>query len=65
MFYHVDGDIFDGEWKDDKANGFGTYTHVNGAKYSGFWMDDLQHGKGVEICRILIFISSRGRSVKI
>lgn len=50
MFYHVDGDIFEGEWKEDKANGFGIYTHVNGAKYEGFWVDDLQHGKGEEIC---------------
>ena len=24
-----------GEWRDDKANGFGVYTHVNGAKYEG------------------------------
>ena len=34
-FYHVDGDIFDGEWENDKANGYGVYIHVNGAKYEG------------------------------
>jgi hypothetical protein len=40
-FWHVDGDVFDGQWKDDKANGYGVYTHVNGAKYEGHWKDDL------------------------
>jgi len=32
---HADGDVYDGEWKNDKANGKGTYIHVNGAKYEG------------------------------
>ena len=40
-FQHVDGDIFEGEWMDDKANGHGVYIHVNGAKYEGEWKDDL------------------------
>jgi len=31
----VDGDVFEGEWEFDKANGYGTYVHVNGAKYEG------------------------------
>ena len=30
-----------GQWRDDKANGFGIYVHVNGAKYEGEWKDDL------------------------
>lgn len=34
-FTHVDGDVYDGEWKDDKACGYGTYKHYNGAKYEG------------------------------
>ena len=37
---HADGDIYEGEWKDDKANGFGVYIHVNGAKYEGEWLND-------------------------
>jgi hypothetical protein len=32
-FTHVDGDIYEGDWKDDKACGYGTYKHFNGAKY--------------------------------
>jgi len=38
--YHADGDIYEGDWLDDKANGKGTYTHANGAKYVGQWKDD-------------------------
>jgi len=41
---HVDGDIFEGEWAEDKANGYGIYIHSNGAKYEGYWKDDLQDG---------------------
>jgi hypothetical protein len=43
----VDGDIYEGEWANDKANGKGTYRHQNGATYNGEWKDDLQDGKGV------------------
>ena len=32
---HADGDIYEGDWLDDSANGLGAYTHVNGAKYTG------------------------------
>ncbi len=48
-FTHVDGDIYDGEWKDDKANGYGVYIHAKtGARYEGYWENDMQHGSGVE-----------------
>jgi len=30
-----------GEWKNDKANGYGVYKHVNGARYEGYWKNDL------------------------
>jgi hypothetical protein len=40
--------IDEGEWLDDKANGYGVYLHVNGAKYDGYWKNDLQDGYGVE-----------------
>ena len=32
---HSDGDVYTGEWKDDKAQGNGTYKHLEGAKYHG------------------------------
>ena len=34
-FTHIDGDVFIGEWEDNKANGYGTYLHVNFTKYEG------------------------------
>lgn len=45
---HADGDIYDGDWIDDKAHGMGTYSHSNGAFYNGEWEDDKQQGYGVE-----------------
>ena len=38
-----------GDWKGDKANGYGIYHHVNGSKYEGQWKNDLQHGFGIEV----------------
>jgi len=46
-FTHVDGDVYEGEWRDDKASGKGVYRHYNGAKYEGEWHDDYQHGFGI------------------
>jgi hypothetical protein len=38
---HIDGDVYEGNWVNDKANGFGLYIHVNGARYEGQWRHDL------------------------
>ena len=32
---HSDGDVYIGEWSNDKANGNGKYLHSNGAIYNG------------------------------
>jgi hypothetical protein len=37
---HADGDVYEGEWTNDKAHGKGTYSHANGAYYNGDWVDD-------------------------
>jgi hypothetical protein len=37
---HADGDVYEGEWVNDKADGKGTYSHANGAYYEGNWLDD-------------------------
>jgi len=37
---HADGDIYEGDWLDDKAHGFGAYIHTNGARYIGYWKED-------------------------
>ena len=51
--YDIDGvclfsksDDIDGEWEDNKANGFGTYTFKDGTKYIGYWKDDKKNGYG-------------------
>jgi hypothetical protein len=30
------GDVYDGQWLDDKAHGFGVYCHLDGAKYESY-----------------------------
>ena len=37
---HSDGDVYVGDWLNDKAHGFGEYTHMDGAKYQGEWKED-------------------------
>ena len=32
---HSNGDIYNGEWRNDKANGNGKFIHANGAVYEG------------------------------
>ena len=45
---HQNGDIYQGEWRDGKANGFGVYVDTNGSMYRGEWLNDQYHGNGVE-----------------
>jgi hypothetical protein len=40
------GDIYEGEWKNDKMNGQGKFTFTNGDVYDGEWKNGLKSGKG-------------------
>jgi hypothetical protein len=42
----ANGDIYVGEWRDNKRNGQGTYTFANGDKYVGEYKDDKRNGQG-------------------
>jgi len=42
----ADGSKYEGNWKDDMANGKGRLIHVDGDVYEGDWKDDKAHGKG-------------------
>ena len=42
-FIYVDGGVYEGDWDNDKANGYGIYTR-NGRIYEGEWRNDLQNG---------------------
>jgi hypothetical protein len=37
---HADGNIYQGDFKYDKANGQGILMNVDGAFYDGEWKDD-------------------------
>lgn len=39
-------EYYDGEWKDDKMDGYGVYLYSNGDKYEGYWTEGCQNGKG-------------------
>lgn len=41
--------MYKGQWKDNRANGYGQYFHLEGAEYTGFWLNDRQNGRGKEI----------------
>lgn len=36
----VDGDVYEGEWRNDKANGKGMLINSDGIVYEGEWKDD-------------------------
>ena len=41
-----DGSIYEGFWKNDKANGKGRLVHANGDIYEGDWVNHKSHGYG-------------------
>jgi len=45
MEYH-NGDIYVGEWQDDKKHGQGKMEYHNGDIYVGEWQDDKINGWG-------------------
>lgn len=45
---HKNGDIYQGEFKDGKANGKGVFVGNDSTMYKGQWKDDQYHGEGVE-----------------
>lgn len=45
----ADGSMYEGTWKNSKANGKGRLIHADGDVYEGEWKDDKAHGFGVYI----------------
>ena len=41
------GDVYDGEWKNDKMHGKGIYKYHNGKEYNGEWNCGDMHGWGI------------------
>lgn len=42
-----DGSMYEGWWRENKANGKGRLIHADGDVYDGMWLDDKAHGHGV------------------
>lgn len=42
-----DGSLYEGFWRNNKANGRGRLIHADGDVYEGEWKDDKAHGVGV------------------
>ncbi len=41
QFTWKDGRIYNGDYKNDKKNGYGVYEWPDGRKYKGRWVDGL------------------------
>ena len=39
-YYYSNGDMYDGEWSNDKKNGMGKYVLNDGSEIEGEWKDD-------------------------
>ena len=46
FYYKKHGELYIGEWKMNKKEGFGKYFYSQGEKYIGNWKDNMKHGKG-------------------
>lgn len=46
MIKYTNGDVFKGEFKNNKREGYGEYKWNNGDMYKGEWVDDKCTGKG-------------------
>ncbi|XP_059416787.1 alsin-like isoform X1 [Carassius carassius] len=40
-------DHYQGQWKDGKMHGFGTFRYASGEIYEGFFQDNMRHGHGM------------------
>ena len=45
---YANGDVYNGEYKDDKSHGFGQYNHFYGGIYKGNWLENKKNGQGKE-----------------
>lgn len=45
-FLWSDGRIYEGQYKNNKKEGFGIFNWPSGARFEGTWVNGKQHGKG-------------------
>lgn len=46
----VNGDIYEGYWKNDKAHGKGEFKSITGIITKGTWFENKLEGYGEECC---------------
>ena len=44
--YMANGSKYQGDWKNNKEEGYGIYTWPDGSRYEGDWKNGKQDGKG-------------------
>lgn len=47
VYQWSDGRKYEGEWKNNKMEGYGIFTWPDGRRYEGEYIDDKKEGKGV------------------
>lgn len=54
--YYSNGDVFSGEWMNDRASGHGVLKYANGCIYDGNWLEDkVLWGEGQGMARFGAF----------
>ena len=46
-YFKKNGGRYEGEWKDNKMNGYGKYFYPNGTIYEGYFKDNIRDGVGI------------------
>jgi hypothetical protein len=49
IYRYPNGDVYEGEWDNDKKHGLGEYIYSDGSVYRGEWKEDMKHGTGTLI----------------
>lgn len=45
-YYYIKGELYIGDWFENKKHGKGLYFYENGNRYNGEFKDNMKHGKG-------------------
>ncbi len=49
IYEYLNGDVYEGEWKDGLRNGKGIYTTANGKKYEGEWKNGEKQALQIQV----------------
>jgi hypothetical protein len=47
IMQYSNGDVYEGQWKNDDRTGYGKLNYVSGNKYEGQWNNNERDGKGL------------------